>query len=187
MILGCTFLAIGDGVRIFAGSADSSILGGVGWFIQAFGAMLVTLGLPALYVVQAEASRWLALAGFIGLSIFLFLFGIFGGLLHSLVVVELARTAPGAAVRPVTVALSFFIGSMGAVLGGVAFGAAVVRGHRLPNHAGFLTMGGGLLLFIGHPIGLHVEDVGLWLLLGGIADSALALVKAPVDLTTPRH
>jgi len=177
VIAGCALLVIGDAVRIVAGSSDASIPGGVGWFTQAVGAMLVVPGLPALYARQAQSAPVLGLMAFVGLNLFMFLFGIFGGLLHSLVVVELARSDPNAAIRPVSVALSFFAGSMGAVVGGTGFGGAVIRGKGFPSHAGILAAVGGILLFIGHPLGMHIEDAGLWLLLGGVADGAWAVFR----------
>lgn len=166
LFLGCALLAIGDLVRVVTGDDPGNTLVASGWFLQSIGAMLAVLGLPGIYVRQGARTAVTSLVGLIGISLFLFLFGIFGGLLHALVVPELTKEA---VTRPLGVGLAFFAGSLFAVIGSFSLGIATMRAGVMSRAAGILVIAGGLISFFGHPLGMHVEDLGLLLLMAGLS------------------
>jgi hypothetical protein len=165
LLVGCALLATGDLIRVAAGDDPGNKLVASGWFLQAIGAMLAVLGLPGTYVRQGALTAVASLVGLIGISLFLFLFGIFGGLLHALVVPELLQEG---VTKPLGVSLAFLTGALFAVIGSLSFGIATIRARVLSRGAGILVIPGGLILFFGHPLGMHVEDLGLLLLMAGL-------------------
>jgi hypothetical protein len=165
LVLGCALLAIGDLTRVAIGDEPGNTLVASGWFLQAIGAMLALLGLPGIYVRQGAITAVTSLVGLIGISLYLFLFGIFGGLLHALVVPELVKEG---VTKPLGVSLAFFAGALFAVIGSLSLGISTIRAGVLPRSVGILVIVGGLILFFGHPLGMHVEDLGLLLLMAGL-------------------
>ncbi len=174
LFLGCVALVIGTSIRVAAGTDPSNTLVVVGWFVQAIGAMFAALGLPAVYLRHAGITGRLGLLGFIGISLFLFIFGIFGGLVHALVVPVLAAKGTGMAVRPASVGLAFFVAALLVLTGSLSWGIASIRTRVLPRPAGILPILGGLALFFGHSLG-HVEDIGLVALVAGLGWAGLSL------------
>ena len=165
---GCALLAAGDILRIIGGPDPANLLQAIGWAVQAAGAALAILGLPGFGTRVAE-NGWLGIAGLAGIAVFLFYFGIFGGLLHALAVPGL--TAQGAT-RPPAVQIGFMVSGLSVMLGSLALGTALIRGRRLPAGAPALLIAGAVMLVAGHPIA-HVEDAGLLLLLGGLSWAGL--------------
>lgn len=168
-MVGCAVLAAGDIIRVVAGNDSANSVVALGWGIQALGAMLAVVGLPGIYHRHVRGTGRLGLAGLAGITLFLFLFGVFGGVLHAVAVPELLREG---VTKPPGVSQTFFVGVIFALLGCVALGAATLRARLRPGIAALLFLGGGALL-IGHPIGMHVEDLGLLLVLGGLAWAAV--------------
>ena len=172
--LGCMLLVIGDLLRVATGTDPGNMLVASGWFVQAVGAMLVALGLPAIYLRQAAETGAVGLVGFIGTSLYFLIFGIFGGLLHALVRPALAP----ALAKPAAVDLAFFVAALLVAIGGLALGVATIRAAVLPRQAGVLILVGALALFVGHPLP-HIEDAGLVLLVVGLGWLGLSLIAVP--------
>ncbi len=175
LFAGCVVLVIGAGIRVSTGTDPSNTVAAAGWFVQAIGAMLVVLGLPAAYLRQAAVTGRLGLVGFVGISLFLFIFGIFGGLVHGLVVPVLAARGPAMAARPASVGLAFFAAALLGLVGSLSWGLTTVRARVFPRWTGILPIVGGLALFFGHPLGMHVEDIGLVALMAGLGWCGLSL------------
>lgn len=163
LVVGCALMAAGDVLRVISGPDPANVLLAVGWFGQAAGAALAILGLPGFWVRIARTGV-LGVAGLTGIAIFLFYFGIFGGLLHALAVPDLIAQG---ATRPHPVDIGFLVCVVLVMLGSVALGIALLRGRRLSPGAPALLITGGVTLVVGHPI-VHVEDAGLLLLLAGL-------------------
>lgn len=176
LILGCVLLVVGDLIRIAAGTAPTDPLLASGWFIQAIGAMLAALGLPATCLRQTSRPSVMSLVGVVGISLFLFVF-LFGGLVHALVVPELAKRAPDLAVRPKGVGLAFLAGSLFLLIGSLSLGVATIRAGVLSRWVGILLIVGGIGVGVGHPLGKHVEDVGLVVLVAALGLAGLSLTS----------
>lgn len=180
LFLGCVLLVIGDLIRVASGTDPGNTLVASGWFLQAIGSMLVALGLPGIYLRQAADTGVPGLVGFIGTSLFFLIFGIFGGLLHGLVLPVLATEAPAVAKNaPAGVGLAFFSAALLVAIGSPSLGVATMRAGVLPRWAGALIIAGGLALFVGHPLPMHIEDAGLVLLLAGLGWLGLSLMSVP--------
>lgn len=179
VVLGCTLVVIGDLIRVASGTDPGNTFVAFGWFIQAIGAMLVALGLPGIYLRQAVQTGVLGLVGFIGVSLFFLIFGIWGGLVHGVVLPVLATVAPTIARNaPPSVGLVFMSAALLGMLGSLALGVASLRAGILPRWAGALIIAGGVALFVGHPLP-HLEDVGLVVLLTGLGWLGLSLLSVP--------
>lgn len=192
LVLGCVLLIVGDIIRIGAGTDPASTLLASGWFLQGIGSVLAALGLPGLYARYAAAVGVLGLVGVVGIAMFLFLFGIFGCLVHALVLPVLAKQPSGVPPRPVGVDMAFITGVIFVVVGCLCMGIATIRAHVLPRGVGALLIVGGVTLFVGHPI-THLEDVGLASLMIGLGWAGLSLIprftpdEAVVRATSDRY
>ena len=163
LVAGCALMAIGDVLRVISGPDPANVLLAIGWFGQAVGAALAILGLPG-FCARIAGTDVLGVAGLAGVAVFLFYFGIFGGLLHALAVPGLISQG---ATRPHPVDIGFLVAAIFVMLGSLALGVALLRGRRLSPGAPALLIAGGVALVVGHPI-VHVEDAGLLLLLAGL-------------------
>lgn len=164
LVAGCALMGIGDVMRVISGPDPAQPLLAIGWFFQAAGAALAIIGLPGFSAVIARLTGALGVAGLVGIAIFLFYFGIFGGLLHALAVPGLLSQG---ATRPHPVDIGFLLSAISVMLGSLALGVALLRGRHLSPAAPALLMVGGVVLVAGHPFA-HVEDAGLLLLLVGL-------------------
>lgn len=167
LVVGCALMAAGDVLRVISGPDPAHALLAVGWFGQAAGAALVILGLPG-FCVRIAGTGVLGVAGLTGIAVFLFYFGIFGGLLHALAVPGLIGQG---ATRPHPVDIGFLLSAIVVMLGSLALGAALLRGRLVSPGAPALLIVGGVALVAGHPIA-HVEDAGLLLLMAGLGWAA---------------
>lgn len=177
LLSGCSLLAVGDVVRVAAGTDPGSPLLATGWFLQAFGAMLAVLGIPGFSSRLYGSTGMVGVAGLVGLTAFLFVFGVFGGLLHALAVPSLLRQG---ATRPVPVDLAYFAAAVLAMVGSLALSLSALRAHVIPKGAAALVLVGGLALFAGHPVGMYAEDLGLVLLMSGLGWMGFAFERRPV-------
>lgn len=178
LVIGCVVMVVGSLVISMAGSDLKSSLLASGWFVWAIGAMLVTFGLPAIYVRQAEYAGALGLAGVVGITLFLITHGIFLGLLQGLVLPVIATKAPAVANRmPAAVGLAALVGALLLLIGSLSMGFATIRAGAFPRGAGALIIAGGLAVFIGHPILDVVEEAGYVLLMAGFAWLGLSLLS----------
>ncbi|GAC1574495.1 MAG: hypothetical protein NVS3B24_01680 [Candidatus Dormibacteria bacterium] len=174
LVSGCALLAVGALVRLAGGTDAASPPVVTGWFLQAVGAMLAVLGIPALYFRQVAGTALTGVIGLILVSLFFFLFGVFGGLVHATAVPTLLREGVA---RPRPVELTFFVGALSAGIGSLFLGFAIVRARVLSRGVAILVVAGGLALFAGHPVGMHVEDIGLFLFLAGLGWAGSDLVS----------
>ena len=165
VVAGSALMAIGDVMRVISGPDPAGLLLAIGWFGQAAGAAVAVVGLPGFGAGFGRLTGRLGVAGLVGIAIFLFYFGVFGGLLHALAVPGLVKQG---ATRPHPVDIGFIVAAIFAMLGSVALGVASFRARFLSPGVPLLLMVGGVALVAGHPFA-HVEDGGLLLLLGGLS------------------
>lgn len=168
---GCGAVAAGDIIRIIAGDDSANSVVALGWGIQALGAMLAVVGLPGIYQRHVRRTGRLGIAGLGGITVFLFLFGVFGGVLHAVAVPTLVREG---ITKPAGVSQAFIVGVVFALLGTLALGIATIRAG-VRRGISVLLFAGGVALLIGHPIGMHLEAAGLLLVLFGLAWASLPM------------
>ncbi len=116
-----------------------------------FGLVLILLGFPVAYAVLARATGGLGLVGYV----FLFVSGLISGIgatVLSLVVPYLAQNIPGfttTAALPPVIANYFAIAGIIRLIGGVVFGAAVVRAGTPERYAGMLLILAAIIGLVG--------------------------------------
>lgn len=174
-VIGCILMVIGA-LGVTAVVDRHSMLLASSWFVWAIGAMLVLLGLPAIYAHGADKAGILGLVGFVAMSLYFFIHGIFLGLIHGLVLPVLATTAPDLT-RPKAVGLTVFVGALLVLVGSISFGIATARGGVYPRTAGALVAAGGLIMFVGHPVLHGVEVAGFVLFMAGLGWLGLNLLS----------
>ncbi|MDQ6695440.1 MAG: hypothetical protein M3014_13660 [Chloroflexota bacterium] len=178
LLLGSLLIAIGTIIRVLAGDNPTSTFVASGWFLGAPGGMLVALGLPGIYARNAPSLSLMGLFGTAGITLFFLIFGVFGGLLHGLVLPALEGQVPGVTKNaPMGVGLAFLTGALLCASGGILLGIATIRAGGLPRWPGALIIAGALAL-LGHGLP-HVEDAGVVLLTAGLAWLGLNTISAP--------
>jgi len=143
------------------------------------GALLVLVGLPALYAHQASRAGILGLVSFVLVFLGLASLEIGSGPLLSIVSQMLAAepatqsiVASGGALENNATFLVFYLPSLLTTnLGILLFGISTIRAGVFPRWAGWLMIAGVLLVFV-------VETVGIPLVMAGMAWCGLALAGA---------
>lgn len=180
LILGCVVMVAGSLIIFVAGSDLRSTVLASGWVVWAIGAMLVAFGLPAAYAYSIEKTGLLGLAGFVGITLFLFTHGIFLGLLQGLALPVVATKAPAVGNHlPAAVGLAALTGALLLLIGSLGLGIATLRASVFPRGAGVLIIVGGLAVFIGHPLLDLLEEAGYVLLLAGLSWFGVSLLGLP--------
>jgi hypothetical protein len=184
LVIGCGLLAVGDIVRVVSGADPSNPILAIGWFLQAAGAMLAIVGIPGFAARHGAGTGVMGVVGIVGISVFLFLFGVFGGFLHAVAVPALMQQG---VTKPIPVSITFFVAALFVLIGSLSLGIAAVRASALSRGTAALIMAGGLALFAGHPLGAHVEDLGLLLLMAGLgwAGYDVGFPRRPVRAEDP--
>lgn len=118
------------------------------------GAVLVLLGLPAIYFQVVEQT---GLAGFIGIALIALawmFFGLFLSLYAALILPWLAVRAPALvatpAPLPTTFLIAFIVGLTAWLTGAVLFAVPFLRGRVYPRWIGYLLPASGLWMVIGN-------------------------------------
>jgi hypothetical protein len=161
LLVGGVLSAIGIAVGSFLGPADA--LQEPVSAIVFLGVILLLLGLPALYTVLA---RSIGVLGLIGYVLF-FASGVLagaGGTMLGIIGPALMRVAPGAVNGPPPPEINNFFmvaGTLGLV-GGVLFGATIVRAGAPERFAGMLLILGSVVGFVGGIFDFlpHLGDLG---------------------------
>ncbi len=178
LLLGSFLILIGTIFRVLAGDSATSTLLASGWFLGAPGGMLTALGLPGIYARRASTMGVLGLLGAVCITLFSLIFGVFGGLLHGLVLPALEAQVPGILKNPpLSVGMAFLTGALLCAVGGVSLGISTIRAGSLPRPAGVLLIVGSLAL-LGHGLP-YAEDAGVVLLTAGLAWLGLHTMSAP--------
>lgn len=154
LIVGSIVAAIGLIISSFASQGNDpnqykTSLFTITFLMTIIGLMLVTAGLPGIYVRQARQTGWLGLIGFMLI--------LFGGLLFmSLFMMSfiflpyLAEVAPKLVADqnsgPAAIGLFFIVASLMYTLGTISFGIATMRAHVFPRWTGLMLIIGGILI-----------------------------------------
>jgi hypothetical protein len=117
------------------------------------GAMLVSLGLPALYARVAASSGRMGLIGMVLIAVAWMFFGVFLSFYGALVMPWLAEKAPTlvakSAAVPTAFVVAFILGLLAWILGTVLFAIPFIRGHIRPGWVGYALPASTLWTLIG--------------------------------------
>ncbi len=166
--------------------ASSIAIGAFADLLFIIGAMLIALGLPGMYARQAGRTGVLGLIGFTCTFLFILVqmatISIFAIVIPFLAAHGLLISTSGP--PPVGMIILFFAGDLLALVGGILFGAAVLRAAVLPRFAGVLLIVGGPLYAITGFLRLDPFDlVGLMIFAAGLAWLAVGMLsKQPVTV-----
>ncbi|HMN28645.1 MAG TPA: hypothetical protein PKE45_10895 [Caldilineaceae bacterium] len=119
------------------------------------GAILLLLGLPALYAYIAGPTGWLGLLGMVLIALAWMFFGFFLSLFSVLVAPWLAEQAPeliAGASLPSGFLIAFIVGLLAELVGAVLLAIPFVRGRVSPRWVGYLLPAAALLTVVGNLI-----------------------------------
>jgi hypothetical protein len=120
------------------------------------GAVLVLLGLPALYARVAAVTGRLGLAGVVLLAVAWMFFGLFLSLYAMLLLPWLAEEAPAlvaaAAPLPTGFIVAFIVGLIAWLVGTVLLSIPFIRGRLYPRWVGYVLLVSGLWMVVGNLI-----------------------------------
>lgn len=192
-ILGGAALVLYNSVEVvfFSGAPLSVLAMREGWVtfqvIGVFGSALITLGLVALYLAQAERAGGLGLVGFV-----LALAGGFGysgaSWAAAFVVPVLSRLSPSAVDVPDPLIGAGLISTLlVAAVGWIVFGAATIRAGVFPRWTGILIVAANLLPFVLQPFGLptQISPVALGVAMIGMGYGVFYGNLAPARMPVP--
>jgi hypothetical protein len=118
------------------------------------GAVLVLLGLPAMYATVAAATGWLGLAGVVLIAVAWMFFGVFLSLYAMLLLPWLAEKAPSLvaadAPLPTGFVVAFIAGLIAWLAGTVLLAIPFIRGRLHPRWVGYALSISGLWVVIGN-------------------------------------
>jgi hypothetical protein len=105
------------------------------------GAMLVSLGFPAMYARVADSSGRMGLIGIVLIAVAWMFFGVFLSFYGALVMPWLADKAPTlvskSAAVPTAFVVAFILGLLAWIVGTVLFAIPFIRGHIRPRWVGY--------------------------------------------------
>ena len=117
------------------------------------GAMLVSLGLPAMYARVADSSGRIGLIGIVLIAVAWMFFGVFLSFYGALVMPWIADKAPTlvakSAAVPTAFVVAFILGLLAWILGTVLFAIPLIRGHIRPRWVGYALPASTLWTLIG--------------------------------------
>lgn len=117
------------------------------------GAMLVSLGLPAMYARLAESSGRMGLVGIVLIAVAWMFFGVFLSFYGALVMPWLADKAPTLVAKSVAVpaafVVAFILGLLAWILGTMLFAIPFIRGRIRPRWVGYALPVSALWTLIG--------------------------------------
>ena len=165
-----SILAIGGGFLGIVSSDPTSTIAIAGALIAFIGGTLGLLGLPGMYVRQAQRAGVLGLIGTALLVGYTLILGTFGSALNALILPFIATHAPSLAQSsPAGLDLFFMLGGVLGVVGGICLGIATIRAAVLPRWAGVLIMFGVVLQFVGDFLQSPLANLGFLLVMIGFA------------------
>jgi hypothetical protein len=120
------------------------------------GAVLVLLGLPAMYAGVAAVTGRLGLAGVVLIAVAWMFFGVFLSLYAMLLLSWLAERAPAlvaaAAPLPTGFVVAFIVGLVAWLAGTVLLAIPFMRGRLHPRWVGYVLLASGLWMVVGNLI-----------------------------------
>jgi hypothetical protein len=121
--------------------------------VGVIGAMLVLLGLPAMYARMAGSTGWHGLFGIVLIALAWLFFGVFLSLYSVLVAPWLAKDAPSlvaaGAPLPTGITIAFIIGLLAELVGSVLFAIPFIRGRVQLGWVGSMLPAAALLTVVG--------------------------------------
>ena len=133
--------------------------------------MFIVLGLPGMYIRQAERAGFLGLIGFLLTLLYILILGVAGDTINAFVIPFLASAAPALLKGSLPSGLEtfFIIGQLLAFVGGLLLGIATLRAGVFSRWASLLLIVGAVFSFIGNFLLPIIGTVGIVLFLVGLA------------------
>lgn len=171
LLIGSLLVALGVIPIFFIGDSPTSTMAAPAALLRVLGGMLIVLGLPGMYVRQAERAGFLGLIGYLLTLLYILILGVAGDTINAFVLPFLASAAPALLKGSLPSGLEtfFIIGQLLAFVGGTLLGIATLRAGVFSRWAGILLIVGAVLSFIGNFLLPIISTVGVVLFLVGLA------------------
>lgn len=183
LIAGSLLILLGSivGAILFPGhsSTPAQVLGS-SWplvmLMTLIGSLLFVIGLPGMYLRQAERAGALGLIGFILIFFDLLLQGAVFSSVQIVVLPLLAQKAPqllGGNGLPFSAFLILLVSGLMQIIGGILLGIATMRAHVFPRWTGVLLLASGIAFLLTipplpSPIGDSIEVISFAALAGAL-------------------
>jgi hypothetical protein len=171
LLIGSLLTALGVIPIFFIGDAPGSTIAASIALLRVLGGMLIVLGLPGMYLRQAERAGLLGLVGFLLTSFYILILGVAGDTINAFVMPFLASQAPALlkGSLPSGLIAFFIVGGLLGFVGGILLGIATLRAAVLARWASLLLIVGAVLTFAGNFLLPIIGTVGVVLFLIGLA------------------
>ena len=171
LLIGSLLVAVGVIPIFFIGDDPGSSIAASIALLRVLGGMLIVLGLPGMYLRQAERVGLLGLVGFVLTLFYILILGVAGDTINAFVLPFLASAAPALLKGSLPSGLEtfFIVGQLLAFVGGVLLGIATLRAGVFSRWASLLLIVGAVLSFIGNFLLPIIGTVGVVLFLVGLA------------------
>ena len=133
--------------------------------------MLLVVGLPGMYLRQAERVGLLGLVGFLFTLFYILILGVAGDTINALVIPFLASQAPALlkGSQPAGLEAFYIVGQLLGFVGGILLGIATLRAAVFSRWASLLLIVGAVLTFAGNFLLPTIATVGVVMFLVGLA------------------
>lgn len=138
--------------------------------VRVLGAIFIVLGLPGMYLRQAQRAGILGLVGFAVTMVAILLQGVASDTLNALVAPVLAVQAPSILQNtPAGLSTLFLVGGLLVFLGGLLLGIATLRASLFSRWAAGVLIVGSVLSLVGNFLLPVIGTIGVALFLMGLA------------------
>lgn len=171
LLIGGLLAALGVIPVFFTGDDSTSTIAATAALLRVLGGMLIVVGLPGMYLRQAERVGLLGLVGFLGTLFYILILGVAGDTINAFIVPFIASAAPALlkGSLPSGLVNFFIVGGLLGLVGGILLGIVTLRVAVLPRWAGLPLIVGAVLSFIGNFLLPVIGTVGVVLFLVGLA------------------
>jgi len=171
LLIGGLLAALGAFPIFFIGDAPGSTIAASIALLRVLGGMLIVLGLPGMYLRQAERVGLLGLVGFLFTLFYILILGVAGDTINAFVMPFLASQAPALlkGSLPSGLIAFYIVGQLLGFVGGILLGIATLRAAVLSRWASLLLIVGAVLTFAGNFLLPTIATVGVVMFLVGLA------------------
>ncbi len=171
LLIGSLLTALGATSVFFIGDDPTSTIAATAALLRVLGGMLIVVGLPGMYIRQAERVGLLGLFGFLLTLFYILILGVAGDSINAFVMPFLASHAPALlkGSLPSGLIAFYIVGGLLGLVGGILLGIATLRANVLSRWASILLIIGAVLSFIGNFLPPIISTVGVVMFLVGLA------------------
>jgi hypothetical protein len=171
LLIGGLLTALATLPVLFIGDDSTSTIAATAALLRVLGGMLIVVGLPGMYLRQAERVGLLGLVGFLATLFYILILGVAGDTINAFIVPFIASAAPALLKGSLPSGLGnfFIVGGLLGLVGGILLGIVTLRAAILPRWAGLPLIVGAVLSFIGNFLPPMISTVGVVLFFVGLA------------------